>query len=307
MSQLMESGILTEKQSGMNFMYVLNDSNDFLITEYKVLHSQNDVNFIRCMKMSYNGKLTLYYEASGYRTLQDLLPTLDSNSFMNIVSNLLRAVIEVKNNGFLSCQNIDLSFYKIFINGSNLTVRLVYIPLQKHEFADDASFEANLRTKLIQAIHQNPFLQSPSTASLERNLSDSSLSLSSLAGYVRAGEGVRPENISYRSNKSTHQMWLVALRAPVPLRLAFDRDEYIFGKKAGSVNGVITFNSAISRIHCKIIHSGFGYKIEDMGSANGTFVNGKRLTAHKAVSINHGDVVRLANSDFQVVIHESRR
>lgn len=303
MNPLTKNGLLTEKRIGINFMYILEDSKDFLITEYKVLQSQNDVDFVRCMKILYNGKLALYYEVNACRTLRDLLPNLDSNSFMNIVSNLLRAVIEVKNNGFLSCQNIDLSFDKVFINGSNLKVNLVYIPIQKYAYADDAAFEMCLREKLIEVIHQNPSLQSPTTASLERNLSDNTLALTALAGYVRGGESVQNHGGASDQMASTpQQMRLIALHAPVRFELVVDRNEYIIGKKADAVNGVISFNGAISRVHCKIIQNEFGFKIEDLGSANGTYVNRQRLTAHKAVPIKNGDIVRLANSDFQVLI-----
>ena len=305
MNPLIESGVLTEKQSGINFMYILNDSKDFLITEYKVLQSQRDMNFVSCMKLLHNGKYALYYEVNSYRTLQDLLPSLDSNSFMNIVSNLLRTVIEVKNNGFLSCKNIDLSFNKIFVNGSNLKVSLVYIPIQKHAYTDYTIFETQLRTRLIEAIHQNPLLQSPSTASLERNLSDSTLTLTSLAGYIRGGDTAaqnRGEAVQSVTTVGSQKMRLIALHAPIRFELVVDKNEYIIGKKSDTVNGVISFNGAISRVHCKIIHNEFGFKIEDLGSANGTYVNRQKLTAHKAVPIKNGDIVRLANSDFQVLI-----
>ena len=141
MNPLIECGVITEKQSGVNFMYVLNDNKDFLITEYKVLQNQSDSNFIPCMKILYNGKTALYYKTDICRTLQEILPNLDSNSFMNVVATLLRTIIEVKNNGFLSCQNIDLSFDKIFVNGSNLNVNLVYVPIQRHAYADYIAFE----------------------------------------------------------------------------------------------------------------------------------------------------------------------
>jgi len=37
-------------------------------------------------------------------------------------------------------------------------------------------------------------------------------------------------------------------------------------------------------------------------SANGTYVNKIRLQPNKPCAINNGDIIRLANSDFQVVI-----
>ena len=44
------------------------------------------------------------------------------------------------------------------------------------------------------------------------------------------------------------------------------------------------------------------YMITDLKSANGTYVNRVRLTPEQPHQIKNGDIIRLANSDFQVVI-----
>ena len=40
--------------------------------------------------------------------------------------------------------------------------------------------------------------------------------------------------------------------------------------------------------------------ITDLGSSNGTFVNGKRLEKDEIVSIKAGDKIKIANLDFEV-------
>lgn len=306
-SSFIDRGIVFEKSSDHNFIYVLNDSKDFLVTDYKVLQSQDAERFVSCMKILYNGKTALYYDTNGRRTFEDYLPALDSNGFINIVSNLFRTIIDVQNNGFLSCQNIDIAFDKIFVSGNNLTVGLVYVPVQKKTFADAVSFESELRAKLIAAIQHYPRIQSPITANLEKNLADGSMSLSVLSGYIRSGRTIQStENASAQTQQTISQtkqvLKLTAMNAPVHLELLVDKDEYIIGAKPGAVHGLIFFNHAISRIHCKITRTNFGFKVEDMGSANGTYVNRQKLAAHRPIAINDGDILRLANSDFSVTI-----
>lgn len=307
MSSFIDRGIVFEKSSDSNFIYILNDSKDFLVTDYKVLQSQDAERFISCMRIQYNGKTALYYDTSGRRTLEDYLPALDSNSFINVVSSLFRTVIDVQNNGFLSCQNIDISFDKIFVSGSNLTAALVYVPVQKKTFIDAVSFESELRAKLIAAIQRYPRIQSPITANLEKNLADGSMPLSVVSGYIRSGRAVQNvEKIETSTPppalQQKRKLMLTAINAPVQLALIVDKDEYIIGSKPGAVHGLISFNHAISRIHCKITRTNFGFKVEDMGSANGTYVNRQKLAAHRPIAINYGDVLRLANSDFSVTL-----
>ena len=57
----------------------------------------------------------------------------------------------------------------------------------------------------------------------------------------------------------------------------------------------------ISRKHCSIVRQGDRYFITDEASSNGTFVNGSRLVPKQYYQINRGDVIRMADSDFQLM------
>ena len=54
-------------------------------------------------------------------------------------------------------------------------------------------------------------------------------------------------------------------------------NEFLIGKSRERVQGVITGNNAVSRVHCKIVRQNGSYFVVDMGSSNGTYVNGKRI------------------------------
>jgi hypothetical protein len=52
----------------------------------------------------------------------------------------------------------------------------------------------------------------------------------------------------------------------------------------------------VSRRHVKIDFADNGWRIEDLGSTNGTWVNGKRISPGQAVAIKTGDTVSLSLS-----------
>ena len=56
----------------------------------------------------------------------------------------------------------------------------------------------------------------------------------------------------------------------------------------------------VSRRHCKIHRQGGVYLVEDVGSANGTFVNGCRLTAYLPHEIKEGDSLQLGGMKLVV-------
>ena len=55
---------------------------------------------------------------------------------------------------------------------------------------------------------------------------------------------------------------------------------------------------SISRLHARLTPAGDDVLVEDLGSANGTWLNGKRITRAQAV---HGDEIRVDTQRFQLV------
>lgn len=60
----------------------------------------------------------------------------------------------------------------------------------------------------------------------------------------------------------------------------------ILGRKEGDL---ILKDSKLSGQHCKFILRGLKLFVVDLGSTNGTFVNGERLEANVETEINFGD------------------
>ena len=76
------------------------------------------------------------------------------------------------------------------------------------------------------------------------------------------------------------------------------KPETKIGKDSLHVDYCIRDNSTISRIHAVFKVTPQGASVEDCNSTNGTFVNGVRLNANEAKLLNKGDVIRLANEEF---------
>jgi pSer/pThr/pTyr-binding forkhead associated (FHA) protein len=54
----------------------------------------------------------------------------------------------------------------------------------------------------------------------------------------------------------------------------------------------------LSRRHARVRPVDGGVEVEDLGSTNGTFVNGARVTTPRRLT--RGDVVRVGQTDFRV-------
>ncbi len=80
--------------------------------------------------------------------------------------------------------------------------------------------------------------------------------------------------------------------------IIINKDNFTIGKDSLNIDFRISDNSAISRRHATIKKAGAQVVIEDNHSTNGTFVNGEQLTDGQPRSIKSGDVIKLANEEF---------
>lgn len=65
--------------------------------------------------------------------------------------------------------------------------------------------------------------------------------------------------------------------------------------------------SGVSRHHCKIHQRGTTYLVEDVGSANGTFLGGQRLTPYLPHVLKDGDELQLGRVKLEVIIQQERK
>jgi pSer/pThr/pTyr-binding forkhead associated (FHA) protein/ketosteroid isomerase-like protein len=99
---------------------------------------------------------------------------------------------------------------------------------------------------------------------------------------------------------ASHGYQLVMREGPVPgdaTRLV--KSELTIGRVAK--NDIVIDDTEVSRNHARLISNGDGYIIEDLGSTNGTFVNGKKLSGQQA--LRAGDTINLGKSI--VLIYQS--
>ena len=70
---------------------------------------------------------------------------------------------------------------------------------------------------------------------------------------------------------------LIVRRGPQPNQV-FELDEDVINLGRDITNHIVINDREVSRHHLRLMRGNDGYTIEDLGSTNGTFVNGKRVT-----------------------------
>ena len=69
------------------------------------------------------------------------------------------------------------------------------------------------------------------------------------------------------------------------------------------LTGFNALEKGVSRLHCAIKRKKRQTIVSDLGSSNGTFLNGSRLPENQEIPIHHGDILMLGRLIFQILLH----
>ncbi len=91
---------------------------------------------------------------------------------------------------------------------------------------------------------------------------------------------------------------LVVLRSPVypPGTVVLCEEDVVFGR-ATDADAVLEGDTTASSRHARVFHRGAQVYVEDLDSTNGTYVNGQRLAAERA--LRAGDVVVVGGTEMR--------
>jgi hypothetical protein len=96
-----------------------------------------------------------------------------------------------------------------------------------------------------------------------------------------------------------HACLLVSGAPPGSERLRLDRRRTVVGREGADLE---VPDAAISSRHFEVERRGSDYFVRDLGSSNGTFVNGHRI---RAVQLRPGDAIRAGRTTFTFRIFEA--
>ena len=130
---------------------------------------------------------------------------------------------------------------------------------------------------------------------LVSDLSNGLLSLEDIHTPLTGGV-VHPAPKTPVSNGSAAR--LVSMDSANRAEIAISKDYFLVGKNASSVDGAVTFNKMISRIHCRIDHKAGQYTVTDLQTEHGHFHNTVRLQARRHQDFTKGDKINCSNTDL---------
>lgn len=292
--------------------YSIPNGEQFSTIEYKVLLNQNESNLMRCSKVTCNGCLQLVYNVQQMQAVSGVLSGLSTAKYYQFLTEVLKIYRYVKSNGFLNEEHLELDVERMYLSLEPLQVSIIYLPVLSEEIIKNEVVDGMIRSFLLQTTKTYANKKDDGIKELTTHLESDTVHLEEIAtrlidGYYEElsieGKNRERERLNTLENHSNFHksIKLVAKNGSKEFTIRITKREFVIGKKASVVDGVIPGHPTISRIHCKIVTSEDTYMIVDLGSANGTLVNGSSCYPNIPVQIQNGDQITISDLIFYFI------
>lgn len=115
------------------------------------------------------------------------------------------------------------------------------------------------------------------------------------------GAPAAPVTGNIPGQQGAHRITLVNTADSVKTYQCNMADKIILGRNPATCNLAI-MDDAVSERHCEIGLAGGKFYVKDLGSSNGTYINGCRINANVMTEVKTGCILKLGRSDYRITV-----
>jgi pSer/pThr/pTyr-binding forkhead associated (FHA) protein len=107
------------------------------------------------------------------------------------------------------------------------------------------------------------------------------------------------EVLSKKQEEIQGDVQIIVNKSGVEETVKFLEERLIIGRNSSGVH-YTDATEGISRVHCEFVKSGDAIEIRDLGSLNGSYLNGKLLTPYKSYPFRNGDLLKIVTTEIRL-------
>ncbi|MDE7312632.1 MAG: FHA domain-containing protein [Eubacterium sp.] len=273
-------------------------------------------------QITYDGKKQLTYEAPASVTLEKYLKEarLEEPFFWKIMAQMLDVELAAQSRGLYPV-HLVMSRDMIYLEEDTLKMHFIYQPVTGAKDISDSLF-ALIHDIIYEQLKKNGGTGPDYLIDFQNYLQRGDYRLEHIRQYIgqassggeapgrghstpQAAEEEEPEQYTVMLGSGRNaDTGLAAGKKSIQVtrlrtreRTAFSGDVVKMGRSNQNTYCIVG-NTSIGRNHAAIVRRGDVCYLKDLGSVNGTSVNGRRLMENQACKLQSGDRIQLADEEF---------
>jgi hypothetical protein len=102
-----------------------------------------------------------------------------------------------------------------------------------------------------------------------------------------------------KENPLQEEVKVIVNKHGIEEKIQFLEERFIIGRNQSGVHYIDT-TEGISRVHCEIIKLEDRIEVKDLGSLNGSYLNGEFLVPYKAYPFRFGDILKIVTTEIRL-------
>lgn len=292
------------KSNEKNISFLFQEKDPYYEMGFKILEHANISSMLKYKRKNLNGceKIVFDVTAKNLAPLSDVINDMNDYDLIDLLYELIYLINEVERTGLLGKECIWYNFENIYYDIEKRIPMVAIIPLAgelrkvegrswKEWFNDAmiriASFlSEKKRDRFVIFIG----MYGRNTLDYEGLLEEVNLLGSGKSGML----------VNTPIELPTYKMQLLYVGREGRIEFLVEEDDFILGKSPEKSDGVLDISEAVSRRHCLFTKINNSYFVQDLDSANHTFVNGIIIPAFQLMELEQSDIVSIADIDFRV-------
>lgn len=264
-------------------------------------------------------ELRLYYETAGMQTLEQWYHSKKIS--VKAANHILQSIIRIIHSAepyFMEKENLVLTEGNVFLSKEGGQLWICYVPTEQRDVYDGLK---RLTEFLLQHLEHSNRSETAYFYALYEMITEHSVTLDELAEHLQRQETVQSKKAKQtpdeccrdaaslaedEGNNSQHtaDYVLVSRKMRGVLSLTLPREIALQGERVRigrhKQQDICLPPAQISREHAVMYCEGDDIQIADEDSLNGTYINGRKISAHVKVRCHIGDIITFADISYRL-------
>lgn len=294
--------IVKENRKQLSFLFQETDS--YFEMGYMILNQAKLSGMLPYKRTRLNEKEKLLFITEAFTALPDILPKLAEDEIIDILYAVVFMTQKVEENGFMKKECIWCRYENIYYDEETHKPLFAVLPITKEfRYADGVSWKNRFEETLLQI---GDFLSETKKACFKQLvvlLKSDKISTQELLEKIDAlGSGMSGLLVDRTEKEPDNHLELIYCGQEGNCQFTIASQDFVIGRNPDEVDGVLQISAKVSRKHCLITKINRNYFVQDLGSANGTVVNGTKIPPYELMQLEQNDVLSLADVDLRVKI-----